>query len=147
MQSRKCSLFTTEILYLGFVVSHGTIGPDPSKIEKIVQWPIPKTGSEIASFLGLCNYYRSLAPELADSADVLYQSVKEKSLEWTPAHNSAFEAIKTLLSSKRVVHLPDTRLAFVLETDASEIALRRCTQADVHLSIRRAHRASRRLLL
>ena len=52
-KSRKCSLFTTEILYLGFVISNGIIGPDPSKIEKIIQWPIPKTGSDIASFLGL----------------------------------------------------------------------------------------------
>ena len=122
-KSRKCSLFTTQILYLGFVIADGTIGPDPAKIEKIVNWPVPKSGNDIASFLGLCNYYRSLAPELANIADVLYQSVNEKSLEWTSSHQSAFESIKSVLSSKRIVHLPDTSRSFILETDASEIAL------------------------
>ena len=121
-KTRKCVLFAKKILYLGYEISEGTIGPDMTKIEKIVQWPTPRNGTDIASFLGLCNYYRSLAPELAEVADVLYKKAHEKAILWTDELETAFVAIKRLLSSDRVVRLPDVAREFILETDASEIA-------------------------
>ena len=129
-KTRKCVLFAKKILYLGYEISEGTIGPDMTKIEKIVQWPTPRTGTDIASFLGLCNYYRSLAPELAEVADVLYKRAHEKAILWTDELEAAFVAIKQLLSSDRVVRLPDVTREFILETDASRDCRRSSTQAD-----------------
>ena len=94
-KTRKCTLFERKVLYLGFRVAEGIIGPDMSKIEKIVQWPQPRTGTEIASFLGLCNYYRCLVPELAELADVLYKSARDDPLIWSSELQNAFSAIKT----------------------------------------------------
>ena len=64
-KASKCSLFTQTINYLGRVVSKNDINPDPAKLDKIRQWPKPEKGIGLASFLGLCNYYRDLIPAFA----------------------------------------------------------------------------------
>ncbi len=55
----KCSLFTQTINYLGRVVSRDGINPDPAKLDKIRLWQKPEKGTGLASFLGLCNFYKS----------------------------------------------------------------------------------------
>ena len=47
-----------KVSFLGHVVSQGNIVTDPSKIEVILKWEIPKSMFEIRSFLGLTGYYR-----------------------------------------------------------------------------------------
>ena len=55
-KARKCQVFPDSIQYLGHIIKDGKIAADRSKLDKIREWPFPKTGNEIASFLGLCNY-------------------------------------------------------------------------------------------
>ena len=55
----------------------GKIAADQSKLDKIREWPFPTTGTEMASFLGLCNYYRRLIPHFADDAVPLYKHTAE----------------------------------------------------------------------
>ena len=43
--------------FLGFVVSKEGTHADPKKIEKINNFPIPKTSKEALSFLMLASYY------------------------------------------------------------------------------------------
>ena len=43
-KATKCSLFTQCVHYLGRLVSKNGIYPDPSKFEKIKQWPKPEKG-------------------------------------------------------------------------------------------------------
>ena len=45
---------------------------DPEKVDRVLQWPFPETGLEMLSFLGLCNYYRTLIESYAEIADPLY---------------------------------------------------------------------------
>jgi hypothetical protein len=41
------------------VVSHEWTKPDPGKIDAVVHFPIPKTVTDVRSFLGLTGYYRN----------------------------------------------------------------------------------------
>ena len=52
-KASKCSIFTQTINYLGRVVSKDGINFDPAKLDKICQWPKPKKGIKLISFLGL----------------------------------------------------------------------------------------------
>lgn len=45
-------------MFLGHVISQGGGGVDPSKIEAVINWEIPKNASKVRSFLGLAGYYR-----------------------------------------------------------------------------------------
>ena len=62
---RKCQVIPDSIQYLGHIIQDGKIAADRSILDKIREWPFPKTGNEMASFLGLCNYYRRLITHFA----------------------------------------------------------------------------------
>ena len=71
-KASKCSLFTQTINYLGLVVSRDGINLDPVNLDKIRQLPKTKRVTGIASFFGLCNYYKNLIPPFAHISDALY---------------------------------------------------------------------------
>jgi len=55
----KCCFAARSITFLGHVVSHEGTRPDPSKIIVVVHFPVPKTVTNVRSFLGLTEYYRN----------------------------------------------------------------------------------------
>ena len=64
LQSRQLSVKRSkvewghQVQFLGYVLGSDGLSPDPSKVASIVQWPAPKTVSEVKSFLGLVGWYR-----------------------------------------------------------------------------------------
>ena len=58
VKPEKCKFAYTSVLFLGHVVNNKGISPDPSKTDKILKWPTPKSVNEVRSFLGVSNYYR-----------------------------------------------------------------------------------------
>jgi len=55
----KCSFAARSIAFLGHVVGSEGTRPDPSKIDAVVHFPVPKTVTDVRSFLGLTGYYRN----------------------------------------------------------------------------------------
>lgn len=53
LQQDKCEFMRHETSYLGHVITESGVRPDPSKIECINNYPIPKNARDIKSFLGL----------------------------------------------------------------------------------------------
>ena len=106
-KATKCSLFNQCVHYLGRVVSKDGIYPDPSKLEKIKQWPKPEKGKGLASFLGLCNYYRDLIPSFAHLSDSLYTVSRSDYIDLTPKLEVQFDMLKEELLLPRIVRLPD----------------------------------------
>lgn len=54
----KCSFRQSSIRFLGHIISHEGVNPDPNKIKAVMDWPIPKTIKQLRGFLGLSGYYR-----------------------------------------------------------------------------------------
>ncbi len=52
----KSKFRMTKILYLGHVVSKFGVQVHWEKIQAILDWPLPKSLSELQGSLGLCNY-------------------------------------------------------------------------------------------
>ena len=65
---RKCQIFQEGSNYVGHICRKGIIGADWFKLDKIREWPFPMTRNEVASFLGLCNYYARLIPHFSPDA-------------------------------------------------------------------------------
>ena len=55
----KCEFGKTSLNYLGHIVGGGELKIDPSKVAIIVNWPKPKSATEVRSFLGVAQYWRN----------------------------------------------------------------------------------------
>uniref|UniRef100_A0A671UWP7 ribonuclease H n=1 Tax=Sparus aurata TaxID=8175 RepID=A0A671UWP7_SPAAU len=73
----KCSFFQKEVHYLGHVISGEGVSTEPSKVEAVANWPMPKTVSDLRSFLGFASYYRRFVEGFAKLAAPLHKAVAE----------------------------------------------------------------------
>lgn len=65
---RKCQFHVQSVNYLGHVIGKEGIFTDPAKLQGIVDFPEPRTKTDIRGFLGLVNYYREFYPNLSRDA-------------------------------------------------------------------------------
>ena len=68
LKPSKCEFFKSRITYLGHIVSKDGIETEKKKVITIQEWPIPKTVTEVHSFLGFMNYYCKFIPKYAQIA-------------------------------------------------------------------------------
>ena len=122
----KCSFFQPEILFLGHRVSALGVGTDSQKIEAIQKWPVPRTVTDVRSFLGFTNYYRRFIKGYAQVAKPLNKLIagenakkKKKLVDWTEEHQKAFEELKAICSNPPILAFAKFDRPFILHTDAS----------------------------
>ena len=120
----KCEWAKEEVTFLGHIVSRKGIKPDPSKVDKVKNYPKPKKLKEVQAFLGLANYYRRFIPKFADIAkplrDLTHKGVEFK---WNEKHDKAMADLIRRLTEAPILQFPDVSKPFFLMTDASEFAI------------------------
>lgn len=88
-------------MFLGHRISQQGIEACPSKVEKILNWPVPKSVTDVRSFLGLVRYIAAFLPNLADHMGILMPLTMKESEKkfptWKLSLQTAFEAIKALV--------------------------------------------------
>ena len=89
-KASKCPVFTQKVHYLGHIISKEGINPEPAKLENLSKWPKPENITGLASFLGMCNYYRDLIPNFAHISGPLYKVSRSSIVECTPELNLSF---------------------------------------------------------
>ena len=67
----KCEFRQTSVAFYGNVVLDQGLRPDPKKVDIIVKMPPPQNKTELASFLGMCNYLSAYIPRLSDVTSIL----------------------------------------------------------------------------
>jgi hypothetical protein len=125
----KCSFLKQEVSYLGYKITKDGTMTDNSKIEKIVDWPTPKTLEDLRSWLGLCGYYRKFIKKYAEVVLPLEEKCKNiwtnkrkktsTHLEWNDECQLAFQKLKEALSSAPILAYPTANDQFIIDCDAS----------------------------
>ena len=124
LKPRKCELFRRKVRFLGRVVSAEGVGVDPEKIEKVLQWPSPTCIKELQSFLGFVNYHREHIRNFAERASPLACLTGPKcDFIWAEEQQQSFEDLKQAVASAPVLGYPTAGGEFILDTDASDIAI------------------------
>jgi len=124
LKPNKCSLMQTEVQYLGHVVSADGVATDPAKVEAIKQWPVPTDVSEVRSFLGLAGYYRRFIPNFSGVAKPLHRlTSKQAGFRWTEEEETAFLTLRSALQTAPVLAYPSAKDEYILDTDASQVAM------------------------
>ena len=122
----KCYFGHRQVDFVGHTVGQGSLRTKDDKVERIVQAPVPKTKTQLRSYLGLAGYYRRFVPSYATVAAPLTDLLRKgapNNLEWGAAQESAFQQLKGMLASQSVLRLPDQSKQFLLRTDASDLGL------------------------
>jgi hypothetical protein len=120
----KCSFFQKEIHYLGHITSGEGIFVDPEKVRAIMEWPVPKNGHEVRSFMGLAGYYWRFVEGFSKIAKpITTLQCKGVRYEWTEECDSAFIELKSLLTSVPILRVSDMEKDFTVCMDASKQGL------------------------
>ena len=124
LKAKKCLLFQTEVKYLGHVISAEGVATDPDKIKAVVEWHPPRTVKQVRGFLGMVNYYNRFIKNLAELADPLHRITKKNAkFVWGKEQQQSFENLKAVLASSQVMAYPNEQDMYILDTDASDIAM------------------------
>ena len=124
MRAEKCDFMRTETKYLGRVVSAEGIKPDPAAVSKIQEWMPPRNKEELQSFLGFANYYRDFIPFHAAKVQPMQELLrKNQHFYWKGKHQEAFDSVKQALADATALAAPNEEGRFVLDTDASAVAI------------------------
>ena len=121
----KCEILKDSIKYLGRMVDRHDIRPDPDAVEAVLTWKSPKTEHQLMSFLGFANYYREFIKGYADKVYPMQQLMrhKGKKFTWNNAAEESFQRIKKELCEAPVLGMPTEKGMYVLDTDASVVAI------------------------
>ncbi|KAK1429741.1 hypothetical protein QVD17_11959 [Tagetes erecta] len=120
----KCAFWLREVQFLGHVINHEGIMVDPSKIEAVMKWEVPKTPSEIRSFLGLAGYYRRFIQDFSRIASPLTKLTRKKVVfDWGKDQQEAFNKLRKRLTEAPVLTLPEGNDDLVVYSDASRQGL------------------------
>ena len=130
LNAGKCTIASTEVIYLGYHVNADGFKPPEDRIKTIINYPQPVTIEELRRFNGIFNFYRAAIPGAArleaPLTDLLQGSQKKKDkrlIEWTPELEAAFNACRLgITEAVRMTFLaPDAPLTLL--TDASSTSL------------------------
>ena len=101
---KKSKLFCSEICFIGHHISTKGVEADEGKADHITNWPVPSCAKHVHSFLGLVRYLAAFLPNLAHHTTILDELTTkdcDKTFPpWTAQHQMAFDAIKSLVTSK-----------------------------------------------
>lgn len=124
---KKTELFCTEVSFLGHILRADGIYADPRKTDRIVNWPVPKSATEVRQFLGLVRYISQFLPALAEHTSHLTPLTNKECDKvfpaWTDDHQHAFQAIKDIVISRdclTTIDYADPTKKIFLTTDASD---------------------------
>lgn len=99
---------------------------DPAKISVVLRWPTPTSLKSVRGFLGLTGHYRRFIRDYGKIAAPLTELLKKpltpqpkSAWTWPKAAASAFDTLKSALTSAPLLRMPDFTKEFLIECDAS----------------------------
>ncbi|KID93943.1 retrotransposon nucleocapsid protein, partial [Metarhizium majus ARSEF 297] len=118
---RKCEFETTEVKYLGMIISTTGVRMDPAKVDCLVNWETPANVKDVQAFLGFSNFYRRFIKGFSRIVRPLVALTRKLvKWNWTPSCQEAFDTLKNSFTSAPILrHFDPTKEVFV-ECDASD---------------------------
>ena len=72
IKPKKSYFFQTSVTFLEHILSANGMSPNPEKVIKVKDWPMPKNPKEVHSFIWLASYYCRFIPNFTKWAGPLH---------------------------------------------------------------------------
>ena len=120
----KCAFFQDSLEFCGHRIDAAGLHKTPSKIMAVVEAPNPQDISQLRAFLGLVNYYNRFLPNLASVLVPLHTLLQKKTKwYWSTDCERAFQEMKQMIASERVLAHFNPDLPLLVSCDASPYGL------------------------
>ncbi|XP_073152831.1 uncharacterized protein [Henckelia pumila] len=120
----QSSMFSKIDLCSGYHQLKDGVEVDPSKVQAVKDWSVPRSASEIRSFLGLADYYRKFIKGFSSiTVPLTALTKKNANFIWKPECQESFDVLKEALTIAPVLAMPSGEGDFVVYTDASKLGL------------------------
>lgn len=133
---QKCKFDTSEVRFLGYIVSANGVRMEEDRVEAIRSWPEPRNVRDIQVFIGFANFYRRFIEGFSKKAAPLTSLIKDpskkrgkhlRSTDHAAADNSfltseartSFHLIKDAFTKAPILQHFNHSLSARVETDAS----------------------------
>src|SRR5436190_20027712 len=101
--AKKSQFFADKLEILGHYIDNQGIHADPSKIEKIINWPTPTSRKKVERFNTTVNYLSQYYNNLASCMAPLTSLMGKTKFYWTPLEENAFRATKQLAEQAAIL--------------------------------------------
>ena len=135
----KCVFAEKQVKFLGHLISNDGLSPLPSRMDTIQNFPLPKTVTNLRSFLGTINYCHRFIPNVSDilaPLSALTTGPKQTPIEWTKETYDSFESAKLALCKMQTLAHFTPNLPIRLTTDASNFAIGAVLQQIINKTLR-----------
>lgn len=120
LKREKCVFMAPSVTYLGHKITAEGLCPVEDKVRAIKEAPSPKNVTELRSFLGMVNYYGKFLQDLSKVLAPLYKLLhNDTKWQWGTQQEKAFQEVKELLQSAKLLVHYDPDKEIVLSCDAS----------------------------
>ena len=111
-------------IVLGHIISERGIEVDKAKVELISKLPPPTSVRQVRSFLGHAGFYRRFIKDFSKISRPLCDLLaKDKSFDFSKECLTAFDILRTALTTAPIIKPPDWTLPFEIMCDASDYAV------------------------
>jgi len=120
----KCEFCKEQIKYLGLVISENEVSMDLVKVTGVREWPTPENKTDVQAFLSFVNFYRRFIRDFFTKAWPLFNLTCSKQVwTWSRKKQTAFEDLKTAVTTAPVLMSPQDSEPFQIEVNSSDFAI------------------------
>ena len=106
------------------IIGEDGVRMEKEKVQRVIEWPVPKNIKDVQKFLGLANYYRQFVKDFAMIAKPLHETTrKDKKWNWGEKQQKAFEELKRRFIMEPVLVILNLDREIRIEADVSDFAM------------------------
>ena len=92
LNAEKSQIFTSEVPYMGHLITHNGVKPDPSNVKAITEIRVPQDKKELQRFIGMINYLGKFIPNMSTINQPLRELLQQDvHWHWTERHQKALK--------------------------------------------------------